>query len=159
YWSLANLKKFRFSAADVAAMRAQLERPDLQPEDRLHLDFALGKALEDEGAYEESFRYYERGNAVRLEAVGHDADDVTEHTRRSKAALTREFFAERAGFGCPAPDPIFILGLPRAGSTLIEQILSSHSQVEGTMELPDVIAMARSLGGRKTKRETSKYPE
>jgi tetratricopeptide (TPR) repeat protein len=159
YWSLANLKKFRFAAADVAAMRAQLARTDLQPEDRLHFDFALGKALEDEGEYDESFQHYEKGNAIRLEAVGYEADDVTEHMRRSKAMLTREFFAERAGVGCPAPDPIFIVGLPRAGSTLIEQILSSHSQVEGTMELPDVIAMARSLGGRKTKRDTSKYPE
>jgi tetratricopeptide (TPR) repeat protein len=159
YWSLANLKKFRFTAQDVAAMRAQLERADLQPEDRLHFDFALGKAMEDEGAYEESFRHYEKGNAVRLEAFGYEADDVTEHMRRSQATLTPEFFAERAGVGCPAPDPIFIVGLPRAGSTLIEQILSSHSQVEGTMELPDVIAMARSLGGRKTKREKSRYPE
>jgi tetratricopeptide (TPR) repeat protein len=159
YWSLANLKKFHFTEQDVAAMRAQLERTDLQPEDRLHFDFALGKAFEDAGAYEESFRHYEKGNAIRLDAVGYEADDVTEHMRRSKATLTREFFAERAGFGCPAPDPIFIVGLPRAGSTLIEQILSSHSQVEGTMELPDVIAMARSLGGRKTRRDTSKYPE
>ena len=159
YWSLANLKKFRFTAEDTAAMRAQLERTDLQPEDRLHFDFALGKALEDEGEYEASFQHYEKGNAVRLEAVGYEADDVTAHLRRSKATLTREFFSERAGAGCPAPDPIFIVGLPRAGSTLIEQILSSHSQVEGTMELPDVIAMARSLGGRKTKRDTSKYPE
>jgi tetratricopeptide (TPR) repeat protein len=159
YWSLANLKKFRFTEQDVGAMRAQLARTDLQDEDRLHFDFALGKALEDEGEYEESFRHYERGNAIRLDAVGHEADDVTAHMQRSKATLTSEFFAARVGVGCPAPDPIFIVGLPRAGSTLIEQILSSHSQVEGTMELPDVIAMARALGGRKTKRETSKYPE
>jgi tetratricopeptide (TPR) repeat protein len=159
YWSLANLKRFRFTDSDVDAMRAQLERTDLADEDRLHFDFALGKALEDEGSYERSFRHYERGNALRLAATDYSADETTSHMQRSKTLFTAEFFTERAGLGCPAPDPIFIVGLPRAGSTLIEQILSSHSEVEGTMELPDVIAMARSLGGRKTKHETSKYPE
>ncbi len=159
YWSLANLKTFRFSAADVQAMRAQLARTDLTDEDRFHFEFALGKALEDTGDYEESFGHYARGNALRRAATDYDAEETSAHVRRSKALFTREFFAERAGWGCPAPDPVFIVGLPRAGSTLIEQILASHSAVEGTMELPDIIAMARSLGGRRTKQEVSRYPE
>jgi tetratricopeptide (TPR) repeat protein len=159
YWSLANLKTFRFTQQDIDAMRAQLARTDISDEDRLHFEFALGKALEDESEYEESFRHYSRGNELRRAVTEYSAAETSEHVRRSKALFTREFFAERAAAGSPAPDPIFIVGLPRAGSTLIEQILSSHSQVEGTMELPDIIAMARSLGGRRTKSETSHYPE
>src|SRR5262249_3829940 len=89
YWSLANLKKSPFTDDDIPAMPAQLQGADLQPEDRVHFDFAVGKDLEDEGAYEDSFRHFERGNAIRLDAVGYEADDTTEHMRRSKAALTR----------------------------------------------------------------------
>ncbi|HEU4628036.1 MAG TPA: sulfotransferase [Steroidobacteraceae bacterium] len=159
YWSLANLKTFRFSPDDIERMQAQLARADLAHEDRLHFEFALGKALEDTGAYAESFQHYERGNALRRATTDYDPDETSRHVQRSKALFTREFFAARSGWGCPAPDPIFIVGLPRAGSTLIEQILSSHSEVEGTMELPDLIAMARGLGGRKTRREVTRYPE
>jgi tetratricopeptide (TPR) repeat protein len=159
YWSLANLKRFRFSPADVAAMHAQLARTDLGDEDRLHFEFALGKALEDEQRYEESFQHYARGNALRRAGTQYDAEETSDHVRRSRALFTREFFAERAGAGCPAPDPIFIVGLPRSGSTLVEQILASHSDVEGTMELPDIIAISRTLGGRKSRHDVSRYPE
>ena len=159
YWSLANLKTFRFAPDELASMEKQIERPDLDAADRYHLHFALGKALEDAGRYADSFHHYERGNALRREQITYDADETTEHVRRSKAALTAEMFASKAGFGSPAADPIFIVGLPRAGSTLLEQILSSHSQVEGTQELPDILAMARVLGEKKTRRETSRYPE
>jgi tetratricopeptide (TPR) repeat protein len=159
YWSLANLKTFRFAPDELASMLRQIERPDLPEADRYHLHFALGKALEDAGRYAESFHHYEQGNALRRQTINYDADENTDHVRRSKTVLTRERFTKTAGFGAPASDPIFIVGLPRAGSTLLEQILSSHSQVEGTMELPDIIAMARALGEKKTRREVSKYPE
>jgi len=159
YWSLANLKTFRFSPDEIAAMRAQLARTDLNDTDRFHFEFALGKAMEDERQYEESFGHYSRGNALRRTGIQYDAAETTDHLRRSKATLTRELFAERRGSGSDAPDPIFIVGLPRSGSTLVEQILSSHSSVEGTMELPDIIGMARMLGGRKLRSQESRYPE
>ena len=159
YWSLANLKTFRFSDADVAAMRAALGRDDLAAEDRLHFQFALGKALEDRAAFEESFAHYETGSAIRRTLSPYEADETSGYVRRSKALLTREFFTERVGAGSPAPDPIFIVGLPRAGSTLIEQILASHPQVEGTMELPDIGRIARELAGRGPRdSDDARYP-
>ena len=145
WWSLANLKTFAFSPADVAALRAALARTDLGEDDRLHFEFTLGKALEDAGAYEESFRHYAAGNALRLKSFPYSAAENTAFVRRSRALFTPEFFAARAGSGVAARDPIFIVGLPRAGSTLLEQILASHSRVEGTMELPDVPQIARDL--------------
>jgi tetratricopeptide (TPR) repeat protein len=145
WWSLANLKTFRFDAGDLAAMRTQLARADLAEDDRLHLEFAIGKALEDAGEYEPSFRHYARGNAIRRAQLRYSADDTSARVRYIREHYTREFFAARAGAGSPAPDPIFVVGLPRAGSTLIEQILSSHSQVEGTMELPEVTSITRLL--------------
>jgi len=159
YWSLANLKTFRFSSADIAAMRAQLARKDVAGEDRFHLHFALAKALEDEGHYAESFDHYEKGNALRRADADYNADDAHRQVERSVAFFTRTFFAERAGFGSPAPDPIFIVGLPRSGSTLLEQILSSHSSVEGTAELTDIILIAKRLGGKKRREEARLYPE
>ena len=159
YWSLANLKTFRFTLEDVEAMRAQLAREDLGLEDRFHFEFALGKALEDEAQYEESFHHYMSGNALRRKAIHYDADETSAHVRRSKQVFTREFFAEHAGLGAQAPDPIFIVGLPRSGSTLIEQILASHPLVEGTMELPDITSIARSLSGRRGPKDASQYPE
>jgi tetratricopeptide (TPR) repeat protein len=145
YWSLANLKTYRFSAADVLAMRNALTRNDLTDEDRLHFEFSLGKALEDEASYEESFTHYAKGNGIRRKSHPYSADENSSFVRRSQALFTREFFAERAGCGAQAGDPIFILGLPRSGSTLLEQILASHSLVEGTMELPDIPQIAREL--------------
>lgn len=145
YWSLANLKTVRFDDDDLDAMRAQLARDDLADEHRLHFDFALGKALEDRKAHEASFAHYAAGNARRLTMMPYRAADARARVERAKAVYTAEFFAERAGVGDPAADPIFVVGLPRSGSTLIEQILSSHSAVEGTMELPEVIALTRAL--------------
>jgi tetratricopeptide (TPR) repeat protein len=148
YWSLANLKTFQFTEEDARAMRAALGRGDLPEEDRVHLEFALGKMLEDEGNCEESFAHYARGNALRRKLHPYSADENSDFVRRSQALFTADFFAARAHFGCPAPDPIFIVGLPRAGSTLLEQILASHSLVEGTMELPDVPRIANELNVR-----------
>jgi predicted Zn-dependent protease len=148
YWSLANLKTFRFSDADVLAVRGALARDDLNDEDRLHFEFALGKALEDAGSFEESFVHYAQGNAIRRQSHPYSADENSEFVRRSKMTFTRDFFDARAASGAAGKDPIFILGLPRSGSTLLEQILASHSLVEGTMELPDVPQMARGISAR-----------
>ncbi|HST36439.1 MAG TPA: sulfotransferase [Allosphingosinicella sp.] len=158
WWSLANLKTMTFADADVAAMAAALAGPDLRLEDRFHLHFALGRAHEERGGFEASFAHYAEGNRLRGETIGYRADETSALVERSKTMFSPAFFTERAGLGCPAPDPIFILGMPRAGSTLIEQILASHSQVEGTMELPDIPAMARRLGGGKVGREGGAYP-
>ena len=159
YWSLANLKTVRFDAADLEAMAAQLARDDLGPEDRFHMDYALGKALEDAGRYAEAFAHYQAGAALRREGLSYDADETSRQLSRSKALFTPAFFAARAGQGDPAADPIFIVGLPRSGSTLVEQILSSHSAVEGTMELPDIGAIAKRLGGRQRRSDPTAYPE
>jgi tetratricopeptide (TPR) repeat protein len=145
YWSLANLKVTPFSAEDEAAMEAAARRRDASDEDRLHLHYALGKALEDRGAFAASFEHYAAGARIRRAQSAYDANETTALTQRSKALFTKDFFAARAGVGSPSPAPIFVVGLPRAGSTLIEQILASHSAVEGTMELPDIDLIARSL--------------
>ena len=151
YWSLANLKTYQFSQADVAAMRSALAREDLGDDDRLHFEFALGKALEDQTHYEESFTHYARGAALRRKAHPYDADDNHAYVRSSKAVFTPEFFAARSAAGLPARDPIFIVGLPRAGSTLLEQVLASHSLVEGTMELPHIPQIVRDITGRQVR--------
>ncbi|HEY2398878.1 MAG TPA: sulfotransferase [Steroidobacteraceae bacterium] len=158
YWSLANLKTFRFSAADLEAMRLQLERTDLAPEARFHFEFALGKACEDRGDFGESCAHYSHGNRLRRAQLPYDPGEITTLVERSKELLTREFFLDRTGFGATAPDPIFIVGLPRSGSTLIEQILSSHSAVEGTMELPDLPQIAAELGATRKGSPQGKYP-
>ena len=145
YWSLANLKTSPFTELDLASMRAQLANPGIADEDRFHLNFALGKALEDRGEYAESFEQYALGNRLRRTQISYKPEQMSAHVARVKALCSAAFFADRASHGAAAPDPIFIVGLPRAGSTLLEQILSSHSQVEGTMELPDIPAIARTL--------------
>ena len=145
WWSLANLKTVRFDDADIAAMQAGLARADISDEDRFHLDFALGKAFEDRKDAAAAFAHYAAGNALRRTRITYEADETEAFVDRSIALYTPDFFAERAGGGCGAADPIFILGMPRAGSTLVEQILSSHPLVEGTSELPDIPALARRI--------------
>jgi tetratricopeptide (TPR) repeat protein len=159
WWSLANLKTVRFDDDDVGAMEQQLLRDDLSDEDRFHLLFALGKAEEDRKSHAASFAHYAEGNRLRRAGIEYDPAEITTHVDRSIALFTPEFFADREGFGCTAADPIFILGLPRAGSTLIEQILSSHPLVEGTTELPDIPVLARQVGGRKSRLDESAYPD
>ncbi len=159
YWSLANLKTFRFCDDDLAVMEAQLAQPGLGDKDRLHFHFALGKALEDRNDFAGSFAHYSAGNLIRKNQLGYRPDDTSDRVKRTKALFTGDFLAARSTAGHDAPDPIFIVGLPRSGSTLIEQILSSHSHVEGTMELPDLPAMAIELGGRRNRVDKSLYPE
>ena len=157
YWSLANLKTYRFTDAEVAQMRAG-EAGDTPLADRYHLCFALGKALEDRGEYQESFAFYERGNALKKTECRYKPEPLERNARLQVALCTREFFAARHGFGCPSPAPIFIVGLPRSGSTLIEQILASHSQVEGTMELADIPRLVQELQGRENIDSAPRYP-
>ncbi|EJL23206.1 tetratricopeptide repeat-containing sulfotransferase family protein [Novosphingobium sp. AP12] len=142
WWSLANLKTWRFEDDDVAVMEAALSGKSLPEDDRLHLHFALGKALEDRGEAAPSFDHYAKGNRLRRDQLDYEPASASAQVDSVIATFTPEFVAARADAGHPSPEPIFILGLPRAGSTLIEQILSSHSQIEGTMELPDIPAMA-----------------
>ncbi|HMI19407.1 MAG TPA: sulfotransferase [Sphingomonas sp.] len=154
WWSLANAKTFAFSPDDVAQLRVLTGLPDLPVADRLQAEFALGKALEDAGDYAEAFERYAAGNRLRHGMVRYNQAQMGDQLRRAARLYTPDFFAERAGAGDPAPDPIFIVGLPRSGSTLVEQILASHSQIEGTMELNDLLRIVRKLdlpGGR--------YPE
>jgi tetratricopeptide (TPR) repeat protein len=159
WWSLANLKTVRFEPADLEVLQAGLVAPGLDDEDRLHLHYALGKALEDAGAYGRAFEHYSLGAAIRSGQLRYSAARTGEQVARAKALFDEAFFEARKGWGCPAPDPIFIVGLPRSGSTLVEQILSSHSQVEGTMELPDMPAIAHRLDGPAKRGEAGDYPE
>jgi len=135
----------RFDDSDIAAMEAALARDDLDDEDRFHLDFALGKAFEDRRDAARSFAHYDAGNALRRTRISYDADETTAFVERSIATFTPSLIAACEGQGCAVPDAIFVLGMPRAGSTLIEQILASHSLVEGTTELADMPAIARGI--------------
>jgi tetratricopeptide (TPR) repeat protein len=144
WWSLANLKTVRFDESDIDAMRGVLARDDLKDDDRFHVDFALGKAFHDLGRPAEAFAHYAAGNALRRQYHPFVPGHLSEMVDRSIELFTAEVLTKPGGN--PAPDPIFIVGMPRAGSTLVEQILSSHSLVEGTTELPDLPAIARGRG-------------
>lgn len=158
YWSLADLKTVRLTADDREAMErfARLAPPGPA---RAQLEFALGKACEDAGLYAQSFEHYARGNASHRATIFFVPDDLTQSVRRSKALLTKQFFADRSGWGSQRADPIFIVGMPRSGSTLLEQILASHSQVEGTRELPDMPGMVRELIVSAKSAGESNYPD
>ena len=158
YWSLANLKTYRFTAEELARLKALQSAPEIAVIDRYHLHFALGKALEDRGDFADSFHYYELGNALRRSKSNYRPEIIENNTRLQIEVCTREFFASRQGFGVADRDPIFIVGLPRAGSTLIEQILASHSQVEGTQELPNVQQLVANLRGRDPDLNNPRYP-
>jgi tetratricopeptide (TPR) repeat protein len=158
FWSLANLKTYRFTDDEIARMRAAQSAPTTGLVDRFHLCFALAKAYEDRGDYAASWEFYERGNALKKTQSNYRPEPVERNTRLQKAVCTRELFESRQGAGCPAPDPIFIVGLPRSGSTLIEQILASHSMVEGTMELADIPRLVLELQGREIDSQEPRYP-
>jgi tetratricopeptide (TPR) repeat protein len=145
WWSLANLKTVKFDERDVEVMQSALKTAGLSDEDRFHLDFALGKAMHDVGRTEDAFAHYSKANALRLKSQPFRSKEITRTVDRCIDGFTAQAFAERRG-GCDAPDPIFIVGMPRAGSTLVEQILASHRLVEGTSELPDLPMIARSAG-------------
>ncbi len=159
YWSLANLKTFRFTDKDLQAIQVQLSDKNLSDENRLHFHFAMGKASEDNKDHASAFEHYDKGNALHHSTLNYDADMNHTRVQRLKTNFSQAFFSARAGFGCDAPDPIFIVGMPRSGSTLLEQILSSHSQVEGTTELPDIISLAKDLRQEAGSQEIVAYAE
>jgi predicted Zn-dependent protease len=159
WFSLANLKTFRFADDEIAMMRAHVAQPGINDGDRLQFEFALGKALEDRRDFGESFAHYALGNALRRAAVYYDGSSHTRFVERSEALYTKPFFDARTGAGCPSTDPIFIVGLPRSGSTLLEQILASHSQVEGTRELPDIPGFGLELGALELRGKPATYPQ
>ena len=158
YWSLANLKTYPFTDIEIARMRSEEASPKIRLNDRYHLCFALGKALEDRANYAESFAYYARGNALKKAECRYRPEIVERNARLQTSLCTPEFFAAREAFGSPDRSPIFIVGLPRSGSTLIEQILASHSQVEGTMELADIPRLVQDLQGRESTVSDPRYP-
>jgi tetratricopeptide (TPR) repeat protein len=158
YWSLANLKTYRFSAEELAAMIAQEANPSIDVQDRIHFCFALAKAFEDGGDDARSFDFLDRGNRLRRGLSGYDPSVMAKEIEDQIRYCTPALFAAKAGSGCAAIDPIFIVGLPRAGSTLLEQILASHSMVEGTTELPDIMAIAARFNGRQAAGDADHYP-
>jgi tetratricopeptide (TPR) repeat protein len=158
YWSLANLKTYRFAEPDIARMREQEASKTISLADRYHLCFALGKALEDREEFEDSFTYYARGNALKKAETQYRPESSERNVVLQKTVFSRDFLAARQGMGCHRADPIFVVGLPRAGSTLIEQILASHSQVEGTMELADITRLVVRLQGRTYDERAPPYP-
>ena len=157
-WSLANLKTYRFSPHELERMRAAEAAPATPLADRCQLCFALGKAFEDRGVYAQSWHHYARGNALRHSQSSYDPQVMELNTRRQIEVCTEDFLAARVGSGVADPAPIFIVGLPRAGSTLIEQILASHSKVEGTQELHDIERIVRELRGAELDAGNPSYP-
>jgi tetratricopeptide (TPR) repeat protein len=145
WWMLADLKTYRFSDSEVAQLNAAIADPKTRDDDRLRLHMALGKALEDRRQFDLSFDNYQAGNTLRARQVPYDAARMAQLVDRMRKLFTADFLASRAGSGDPAPDPIFIVGMPRSGSTLLEQILASHPMIEGTAELPDIHVLAKSL--------------
>jgi tetratricopeptide (TPR) repeat protein len=159
YWSLANLKTYQFTDEEIAQIEAAEADPSTTLIDRYHLCFALGKAYEDRKLYNVSFRFYERGNALKRAESRYRAELLEQNTANQKRICTREFFRARAGYGAASREPIFILGMPRAGSTLLEQILASHSQVEGTQELANVPRAVLDLQGYDPDLNNPRYPK
>ena len=157
YWSLANLKTFRFTEHDIDQMNEQIQRPEIELSSQVQFHFALGKAAEDSREYDLSFSHYAQGNALQKSTVNYQRSQNTARVERMKSRFTEGFFKDRAGMGCPDGAPIFIVGMPRAGSTLLEQILASHSQVEGTTELPDIITLAKELRSQAGEDEMGAY--
>ena len=158
YYSLANLKVYSFSDAEIDRMHVQEENRNLSHMDRVYLNFALGKAYEDRADFATSFRYYEQGNRLKKIQTTYKAEQMSQDLEAQRHTCTAELFERHAGSGDQAPDPIFIVGLPRAGSTLLEQILSSHSQVDGTLELPNILSLSQRLRRRARQEGATEYP-
>jgi tetratricopeptide (TPR) repeat protein len=159
YWSLANLKTYRFTDDEIARMRLADSAPNTGFVDRYHVCFALGKAFEQRRDYAQSWRHYARGNALKRSEIRYRPEIVENNTRRQIEVCTREFFACREGVGAPSPDPIFVVGMPRSGSTLLEQILASHSRIDGTHELAEMSMVVHDLHGPESDPDNPRYPD
>jgi tetratricopeptide (TPR) repeat protein len=158
WWSLANMKTFRFADDEIETMESLLETGEIAAGDEYHVCFALGKAFEDRGEYAQSFEYYDRGNRLKKDELRYSADRMQADFDRQKSFFTPERVQQFAGLGIADDDPIFIVGLPRAGSTLVEQILASHSRIDGTLELPNILATVHRLNGRLQRGDEPRYP-
>ena len=158
YYSLANLKTYRFTAAEISRMQQQEGSVSANPMSQVYLMFALGKAHEDLGEYSTAFNYYQQGNGLKRAQSGYDAQKMGVELQAQATFFSKDVFASRPDSGDPACDPIFIVGLPRAGSTLLEQILASHSLVDGTLELPNILSIAQSLRRRGQEEGNAEYP-
>lgn len=158
WYALANLKTYGFSEHELIQLKALADRNDLTFMSRVHSAFALGKAMEDTKNFPDAFRAYARGNALKKSQSRYSTEQMLEEFEAQKRYVTREVIDDQSGKGCPAADPIFIVGLPRAGSTLVEQILASHSQVDGTLELPNILSLAHRLRGRNLITDRDRYP-
>lgn len=158
FWSLANLKTYRFSSSELEHMNELVSRSDMDQEDLAHVHFALGKAYEDSQEFELSFQHYDKGNEIRRKQTGYDGKAMSARLSLQRWVCNREFFESREGVGYQSHDPIFIVGLPRAGSTLLEQILASHREVDGTLELHHISTLAQKLDGRRRKKDDPRYP-
>ena len=158
YWSLANTKSYRFNESEIAAMQSVESDSSIGLTDRIQICFALGKAFEDQKDFAKSFQYYQRGNALKLPETHHSKEQLQKRIDSQIEICDEDLFESRKGTGSSSPDPIFVVGLPRAGSTLLEQILASHSQVDGTMELHNILDLAKRLRGRSESDEVPRYP-
>lgn len=158
WWGLANLKTFRFHEDDIGAMQHALAG-ELAPTDRIEIEFALGKALEDQRRFDDSFAHYAAGNALMKQRLNFDPAVAEAQLERIREVFTRDFLQERQGWGEPDPAPIFILGLPRSGSTLIEQILAAHSEIDGTQELTFISSLSRRIADFAPVQNEAEYPD
>jgi tetratricopeptide (TPR) repeat protein len=158
WYALANLKTYQFDDDELARMQRAQTDPNLSFMGRVHIAFALGKAFEDRADSARAFTNYQLGNSLKRRQTRYTQDQISEELAAQKRYCTKQLFEQRGGQGSQAADPIFILGLPRAGSTLIEQILASHSQIDGTLELPNILSLAHRLRGRKRISDRDRYP-
>ena len=159
YWSLANLKTYKFNEKQIKSLQEMVNDEFVPDEEKVFMYFSLGKAYEDMGKYKESFNFYKSGNEYQKSNSSYSNKNFSEECKNQISVCTEDLFSIKKDWGCDAKDPIFILGLPRAGSTLTEQILASHSMVEGTHELPNILAIAHKLNLRKAQDEESRYPD
>ena len=159
YWSLANLKTYQFNDQEIMQLEKMTQDEFINDNEKIYMSFALGKAFEDRGEYDKSFTNYQNGNSLKKEFTKFDLKLFDEECKNQKEVCTRDLFDSKADWGLETKEPIFVLGLPRVGSTLIEQILASHSMVEATHELPNILALSHKLNLRKVQEKTSRYPE
>ena len=157
YWSLANLKTYKFNTREIDQMKKRVDLPEVPEREKVHFLFSLGKAFEDAGNYDKSFNFYKKGNDLNRGRTTYDPKAIEALSDRLKLFFTKDKFEKYKSSGCNSGAPIFIVGLPRSGSTLVEQILASHSKVEGTMELPNIMNIARKLGN--SSKDRTAYPE
>ena len=159
YWSLANLKTYVFSDQEIKSLEKMVKDIYLNENEKTYMHFALGKAFEDSKDYQKSFHHYKAGNDIKKQNIKFDLKVFDEECINQKEVCTGDLFEAKKDWGSDSIEPIFILGLPRVGSTLLEQILASHSMVEATHELPNILAISHKLNLRKALEKSSRYPD